>query len=176
MVYETELYHFGIKGQKWGVRRYQNRDGTLTEAGKKRKNWDVQQAREAGRELDRKKRLYKQAKLARNMSVLRGESGVSAGYKIDNYNQAKNEYRLAKKEYNQNAPVAAKIRRGSMKTTVALGKIGALYVVDQKVFGGAGTHAARVATEAAVKVLGMTALTTVALARGNTNIKWGRIR
>ena len=31
-----ELYHYGIKGQKWGVRRYQNPDGTLTAAGKKR--------------------------------------------------------------------------------------------------------------------------------------------
>ena len=32
----SELYHYGIKGQKWGVRRYQNKDGTLTTAGKKR--------------------------------------------------------------------------------------------------------------------------------------------
>lgn len=32
----NELYHWGIKGQKWGVRRYQNADGTLTEKGKKR--------------------------------------------------------------------------------------------------------------------------------------------
>ncbi len=31
-----ELYHHGIKGQKWGVRRYQNEDGTLTSAGKAR--------------------------------------------------------------------------------------------------------------------------------------------
>lgn len=30
------LAHHGILGQKWGVRRYQNEDGTLTEAGKKR--------------------------------------------------------------------------------------------------------------------------------------------
>ena len=33
---ETELCHHGIKGMKWGVRRYQNEDGTLTPAGKKR--------------------------------------------------------------------------------------------------------------------------------------------
>lgn len=33
---QGELYHHGIKGQKWGVRRFQNEDGSLTPAGKKR--------------------------------------------------------------------------------------------------------------------------------------------
>lgn len=33
---DDELHHWGIKGQKWGIRRYQNKDGSLTPAGRKR--------------------------------------------------------------------------------------------------------------------------------------------
>ena len=37
---ENGIYHSGVKGMKWGVRRYQNKDGSLTPAGKKRySNW-----------------------------------------------------------------------------------------------------------------------------------------
>lgn len=36
MISNGELYHWGIKGMKWGVRRYQNSDGSLTPAGRKR--------------------------------------------------------------------------------------------------------------------------------------------
>lgn len=34
--YQNELYHYGVRGMRWGVRRYQNKNGTLTNAGQKR--------------------------------------------------------------------------------------------------------------------------------------------
>ena len=37
LIRESDLTHHGIKGQKWGIRRFQNKDGTLTAAGKKRR-------------------------------------------------------------------------------------------------------------------------------------------
>lgn len=40
---EEDLEHFGIKGMKWGVRRYENEDGSLTSLGKKRQ--DAKQAK-----------------------------------------------------------------------------------------------------------------------------------
>lgn len=45
---DQHLAHHGIKGQKWGVRRYQNEDGTLTNAGKRRYNQIVNDARQYG--------------------------------------------------------------------------------------------------------------------------------
>lgn len=41
--YPNELYHHGILGQKWGVRKYQNADGSLTAAGKKRLDRDIKE-------------------------------------------------------------------------------------------------------------------------------------
>ena len=54
--YSNELYHYGVKGQKWGIRRYQNPNGTLTEEGKIRYGVDPK----TGKLSDEGKKLLKQ--------------------------------------------------------------------------------------------------------------------
>lgn len=58
---ENELMHWGIKGMKWGVRRYQNKDGSLTPAGKKRYEQEMAKLKEE--EKIAKNKLRTQAKL-----------------------------------------------------------------------------------------------------------------
>lgn len=74
MSYESYLAHHGILGMKWGIRRYRNRDGTLTNAGKERYNSDGHVNRLSP---ERKQQLAKGAKLAAGFAV-----GVAAGYAI----------------------------------------------------------------------------------------------
>ena len=52
-----ELYHYGVLGQRWGFRRYQNPDGTLTPAGRRRANKLAEKyAKVTGKKLIIKKR------------------------------------------------------------------------------------------------------------------------
>ena len=62
---EDFLAHHGIKGQKWGVRRFQNPDGTLTPAGKKRLKAFSDYEKIASNNA---KRLYKKAEDIQKMN------------------------------------------------------------------------------------------------------------
>ena len=57
----NELTHWGIPGMKWGVRRYQNKDGTLTDKGKKRYNKEMEKLKAEEKILKAKARA--QAKI-----------------------------------------------------------------------------------------------------------------
>ena len=82
------LQHHGIKGMRWGVRRYQNKDGSLTPAGKKR-YYDTP-------ELNRQKTAMKSAKRARDISY--NKWGNAHGPK--EYQAARTQYLADNAKYN----------------------------------------------------------------------------
>lgn len=49
---EDSIKHHGIKGQKWGVRRYQNEDGSLTVEGRERYGKAIERSKEIERKVD----------------------------------------------------------------------------------------------------------------------------
>ena len=100
----NELYHHGIKGQKWGIRRFQNPDGTRTAAGKKRNTYayktkmyyDIppratsmkERRRMSGEELDRRiSRLKKEKELKQLERDVRDEGKILASNVIRNSGQ-----------------------------------------------------------------------------------------
>lgn len=60
-MYTNELYHYGKKGMKWGVRRYQNEDGSLTDVGRKRYARDARE-KEFNKYDESIGKYYKQSK------------------------------------------------------------------------------------------------------------------
>ena len=62
---ENELTHWGVRGMRWGIRRYQNKDGTLTKAGQKRYSEELAAVRKEEKTLKNRKSVQnKMDKLA----------------------------------------------------------------------------------------------------------------
>lgn len=111
MEYGYELYHHGIKGQKWGVRRFQNKNGSLTPAGKKR-YYDTPYLNRQQREMQLAKRVrnasareYNEASNRyQNVPTNRNRAALQKArdkYQIDNKT-----YQRAKLKYDTNREVA----------------------------------------------------------------------
>ena len=88
------LQHFGIKGMRWGVRRFQNEDGTLTDAGKNRYGSDVTRVSRGA--------LKKQiSRFENNTKVGSGTNTEKGLKKIQNQYESTEEYKKVKQMSDQ---------------------------------------------------------------------------
>lgn len=76
--YKNELYHHGIKGQKWGVRRYQYEDGSLTPEGRARYRVSRPEATGSKKDFSRDARS-----MLSSMYAMDSESAVNAIYNLE---------------------------------------------------------------------------------------------
>ena len=79
LYYETpnSLQHHGIKGQKWGVRRFQNKDGTLTAKGKKRYNTDYSAEAKTMSDEELRSRIARLSNEKKYMDLTRKQTKLS---------------------------------------------------------------------------------------------------
>lgn len=103
------LMHHGVKGQKWGVRRYQNSDGSLTDAGKRRYGINLfeknpQHWYKTGYGISKQYKLYKDVRKAhkkenKGISNEDLDKLISKEYKRIYKKDAGLEYNLGKTSY-----------------------------------------------------------------------------
>lgn len=76
---DSKLYHSGVKGMKWGIRRYQNADGTLTEEGRARYGANSYQEMSPSQRANFNKDMTERSdKLKRNTAIGVGLAATAA--------------------------------------------------------------------------------------------------
>ena len=80
---DGELYHYGIKGMKWGVRRYQDKNGRLTNAGKKRYSIYERMTYKGVHDTVVRSRLGKAKRIGEKVSTGRNYDKVKEAYDND---------------------------------------------------------------------------------------------
>lgn len=99
------IYHYGIKGMKWGIRRFQNKNGTSTAAGKKRYKTDAENKKRSTEQNAIKQERIRQKKYLRNKRLITvGRNMVNqvldkkgSSFRIPDSAEAAAQYALAKK-------------------------------------------------------------------------------
>lgn len=107
IIINGELYHHGTKGMRWGIRRYQNKDGSLTPAGKKRYNKELEKLKQEKRALKNQERtkakLKKLNDLQDEVDALKKtktskKTAEEEAKKIEDEARAKEEYEAGKQQ------------------------------------------------------------------------------
>jgi hypothetical protein len=129
-MYNNELYHYGVKGMKWGHRKkYYNSDGSLNQLGQARKNYKTAK-REYNKSFNKAYRRsdspipYTLTKAGRKKT---NEAWEDAANKAEASRNAKAEYKQAKKEYKKSHPMSDKQKTALKVGAAAVGTALAVY-------------------------------------------------
>lgn len=118
-MYSDSLSHQGIPGMKWGVRRYQNPDGTWTEEGKKRYGHKIEK-------IERKEKIKEKREDAKNRHLMSDEELDS---KIKRMKKEKELNDLTKKEVNEGREYTKELLKDTGKRVIpAVATVTALYL------------------------------------------------